>query len=183
MLPKRLNRKPIYESRWINLYIDKVLMPSGKTIEKYHQLDYPMESIVVLLKNSDNKICLIKSLRYTTQKIEWELPSGGVEKGEDILKAAEREVMEETGFKTRALKLLYSYNPSNGMSNQNVHIIFGGVDNNKQKEFDTDEVKEVYWLSSDEIKTLIAKNEICDGISLMPLLLLFSGTVSHKNIT
>ena len=99
MLPKRLDRKPIYESQWINLYIDKVLMPSGKIIEKYHQLDYPKDSITVLLFNAKSEICFIKSLRYTTQKIEWELPAGGVEKGEDVLAAAEREVMEETGFK------------------------------------------------------------------------------------
>ncbi|MFH1620764.1 MAG: NUDIX hydrolase [Patescibacteria group bacterium] len=182
MLPKRLDRKPIYESQWINLYIDKVLMPSGKIIEKYHQLDYPKESITVLLLNTKSEICFIKSLRYTTQKIEWELPAGGVEKGEDVLAAAEREVMEETGFKTKALKLLYSYYPSNGMSNQNVHIVFGEVEDNKQVEFDTDEVKEIHWLSSDEIKKLIAKNEISDGISLMPLLLHLSGIVSHKNI-
>lgn len=182
MLPKRLDRKIIYESQWINLYIDKVLMPSGKIIEKYHQLDYPKESITVLLLNAKGEMCFIKSLRYTTQKIEWELPAGGVGKDEDILVAAEREVIEETGLKTKALKLLYSYNPSNGMSNQNVHIILGEVEDNKQVEFDTDEVKDIHWLSPDEIKELIAKKEIVDGISLMPLLLYFSGIVPHKNI-
>ncbi|MFA7209113.1 MAG: NUDIX hydrolase [Parcubacteria group bacterium] len=182
MLPKRLDRKPIYESQWINLYIDKVLMPSGKIIEKYHQLDYPKESIAVLLLNAKSEICFIKSLRYTTQKIEWELPAGGVENGEDILLAAEREVMEEVGFKARALKLLYSYNPSNGMSNQNVHIILGNVETGEQAEIDTDEVKEIHWLSLSEVKELIANNEISDGTSLMPLLLYLSGIVSHKNI-
>lgn len=182
MFPTRLERKQIYESQWVNLYVDKVAMPSGKIIEKYHQLDYPRESIVALLTNSEGKICFIKSLRYTTQKIEWELPAGGIEKGEDILKAAEREVMEETGFQTKALKLFYSYNPSNGMSNQNVHVVFGEIEDTKQVEFDTDEVKEIQWLSLDEVKELIAKKEICDGISLVPLLLFLSGIMPNRNI-
>jgi len=181
MLPKRLDRKPIYESQWINLYIDRVLMPSGKIIEKYHQLDYPRESITVLLVNAKNEICFIKSLRYTTQKIEWELPAGGVEKGEDILAAAEREVIEETGFKAKALKFLYSYNPSNGMSNQKVHIIFGNTETGEQAKIDTDEVKEVQWLSEAEVKRLIAKKEISDGVSLITLLLYLSGIMSRKN--
>jgi len=80
-------------------------MPSGKIIGKYHQLDYPKDSVVVLLLNSKNEICFIKSLRYTTKKIEWELPAGAVEEDEDVLGAAEREVAEETGLKTKALKL------------------------------------------------------------------------------
>lgn len=180
MLPRRLGRKPIYESQWINLYIDKVLLPSGKIIEKYHQLEYPKESIVVLLLNSKNDICFIRALRYTTQKIEWELPAGGIDTGEDILAAAQREVIEETGLKMKNLKLLYTYNPSNGMSNQIVHVIFGKTEGNNQKGFDTDEVKEVKWLSSDKTKELIFKNEIRDGISVLPLLLYFSDIMANK---
>lgn len=181
MLPKRLDRKTIYKSPWINLHIDKVLLPSGKIIEKFHQLDYPQESVVVLIMNPQNEICFIRSLRYTTQKIEWELPAGGIDKGEDILAAAKREVIEETGLKMKNLKLLYTYFPSNGMSNQIVHVFFGKIEGNNQTGFDTDEVKEVKWLTSDKIKELIVKNEIRDGISLLPLLLYFSAILANEN--
>ena len=133
MLPKRLDRKTVYESQLINLYADRVLMPSGKIREKYHFLDYPNDSVVVLLTNDNNEICFIKALRYTTQQVQWELPAGGIDKAEDVLKAAEREVLEETGFKTKALKLHYSFNPSNGMSNQTTHVIVRKVD-----DFNTD---------------------------------------------
>ena len=140
MLPKRLDRKKIYESQWINLYTDRVLMPSGKIIEKYHFLDYLNNSMVVLLTKDKNEICFIKALRYTTQQIQWELPAGGIDKEENILRAAEREVLEETGFKTKTLKLRYSFNPSDGMSNQATHVVVGEVDDVKQVDFDTDEV-------------------------------------------
>lgn len=181
MLPKRLDRKTIYESQWINLYTDRVLMPSGKIIEKYHFLDYPNISVVVLLKNKDKKICFLKSLRYTTQKVQWELPAGGIEKNEDILKAAEREVLEETGFKTKALKLLYTFNPSSGMSNQTTHVVGGEITDSQQADFDTDEVKEIHWLSPNKIKELVKNKEITDGISLIAVLL-YLNEKSHKNI-
>jgi len=66
------------------------------------------------------------------------------------------------------------------MSNQKVHIVFGEAEDSKQAEFDTDEVKETHWISADDVKQLIMKNEITDGISLMPLLFYFSGMVSKN---
>jgi ADP-ribose pyrophosphatase len=178
MLPKRLDRKILFTSPWINLCDDKVLMPSGKIIENYYQLDYLFESVVILLENSKKEICFIKSLRYSTQKEEWEIPAGGIEKNENVLMAAEREVKEETGFQTKALKLVYSFNPSNGVSNQTIHIVFGNIDEqNRPTDFDQDEVKEIHWFSTEKIKKLIAKNEIRDGVSLLPILLYLNGSV------
>lgn len=173
ILPKRLSRKSIYKSPWINLYADKVLMPSGKIIEKYHQLDYPKESVVILLLNAKGNICFVKSLRYTTQKVERELPAGYVEKGESILKAAEREVEEETGYKSNKLKLIYSFNPSIGMSNQIIHVVFGKISDRPQINLDADEIRDVEWLSEAEVKKLIKQKKIIDGISLISLLLYF----------
>lgn len=171
MFPKRLSRIPIYESPWIKLYTDKVELPSGKIIEKYHQLDYPSESVSVLIANIQGEICFIKSLRYTTQKEDWEIPAGQIEENESILDAAQREFFEETGLQTKDLKHTLSYNPSNGMSNQLVHVVVGSLENTPQANFDKDEVTEVYWLTRQQIKEMIIKNEIMDGISLLPLLL------------
>ena len=170
-LPKRLSRKPIYKSPWINLFTDRVLLPSGKIIEQHHFLDFPKQSVVVLIENTRHEILFIRSLRYTTQKVEWELPAGGIEKGESIVKAAQREAEEETGFKTKNLKIVYTYNPSNGMSNQVAHVVFGKTTNTPRSSFDTNEVKNSQWLSKTEIKKLIKQKKITDGMSLIPLLL------------
>lgn len=178
MLPKRLARKTIYESPWINLYIDRVQMPSGQIIDAYHQLDYPQESVVALLLNQDQEICCIQSRRYTTQSLEWELPSGGIERDEDPLEAARREVMEETGLHIASLKHCYTYNPSNGMSNQKAHIVFGEVEDEIQSDYDTDEVSSIHWFTREKVQDLLKKNAIADGMSLLPLLLYLSGILS-----
>ncbi|MDA3839504.1 MAG: NUDIX hydrolase [Patescibacteria group bacterium] len=170
-LPKKLKRTVIYSSNYINLYSDKVLMASGSVIEKYHILDYPADSVVALLVNSKNNICFIKALRYSTQKIEWELPAGRVEVGESPEEAADREVLEETGYKTKNLKVKQSFYPSNGMSNQMVHIVFGEIEESAQKSFDTDEVSEVEWMSIESVEKLLKSKKISDGISLLPILL------------
>lgn len=171
--PKRLERKTIYESRWINLYVDKVLMPSGKIIEAYHQLEYPYDGVVTLLHNTKNEICFIRSLRYTTQQVEWELPAGGRHAEEEIIETAAREVLEETGFVATNLRHVYSYKPSNGMAAHTLHVVFGDVEDQSPAVFDTDEVESVVWLDVPTIKTMILRNEITDGVALVPLLLFF----------
>lgn len=169
-LPQKLNRTTIYESQWINLYTDKVLMPSGKVIEKYHVLDYPNQSVGILLTNEKNELCFIQSLRYTTQKVQWELPAGGIDKGEEILDAAKREVYEETGYMAEKLELLYTFNPSNGMSNQVMHIVTAQISDKPQKKFDTDEVFTIEWFSYADVQELVKKNDVHDGVSLVAVL-------------
>jgi ADP-ribose pyrophosphatase len=34
MFPKRLGRTVIYEDPWVNLYVDKVIFPDGRLVEK-----------------------------------------------------------------------------------------------------------------------------------------------------
>jgi 8-oxo-dGTP diphosphatase len=53
----------------------------------------------VVVVNDENKLLLIKNPRRG-----WELPGGGVEKGEAIKAAAVREVKEETGIDVELLK-------------------------------------------------------------------------------
>jgi hypothetical protein len=60
MFPKKLDRKVIYKSNFINLYVDKVLLPSGKIIEKHHQLDYPKDSVSVLILNQKKRSLFYK---------------------------------------------------------------------------------------------------------------------------
>ncbi len=170
-LPKKLARTSIYKSNWINLFTDRVQLPSGKIIDKYHMLDYPNQSVVVLVTNQKQEICFIKALRYTTQTIEWELPAGGIDPNETVLTAAKREFFEETGFETTQLELMYSFNPSNGMSNQVIHLAKGILKNDNQANFDTDEVKGVFWLNKKQVLKLIAAKEIRDGLSLIGVLL------------
>lgn len=178
LLPKRISRKKIYSSKWLNLNVDQVLLPSGKLINEYHVLDFKSESVVVLLLNSKKEICFIKSPRYTTQSLELELPSGIVEDGEDIIQAGIREVMEETGYTVTGVKNVYSFYPSNAISNQKSHVLTGKLDgSSSRKDYNHDEVNEIFWLHRDQIIDLIKNKLIKDAFALIPLLLYLSNQI------
>ncbi len=171
MLPKRLGRKTIHRSPWVNLHVDQVEMPSGKIIEEYHFIDFPQEGVMTLFNNKKGEICFVKVYRYHTQKLSWELPAGSIEEGEEPIEAAAREPLEESGYEVVNLRKIYSYNTLNGTSNGKIHTFFGELKNGTQVAFDENEVKEVAWFSVEKVKAMIRSQEITDGETLTALLL------------
>ena len=64
--------------------------------------DLPLRSGVgIILLNNENKVFVAK--RIDNPKNFWQMPQGGVDKGEDFLKAAFRELEEETSIKNVTL--------------------------------------------------------------------------------
>ena len=60
--------------------------------------DLPLRSGVgIIVLNKDNKVLVAK--RIDNPKNFWQMPQGGVDEGEDFLKAAYRELDEETSIK------------------------------------------------------------------------------------
>ena len=61
-------------------------------------IDLPLRNGVgIVVLNKDNKVFVAK--RIDNQKNFWQMPQGGVDKGEDYLTAAYRELEEETSIK------------------------------------------------------------------------------------
>lgn len=174
MPPKRLHRKTIYQSPWVSLHLDRVEMPSGHIIEEYHFLNFPSEGVMIVVTNKKNEICMIKSPRYPTQTLEWEIPGGLMDEEEKPEETAEREVWEETGYKIKNMRTVYSCHPLNSFSDKRVHTIFAELASEEQSDFDINEVSEVRWFTDEEVKKMIRNQEISDGQSLLALLLYFN---------
>ena len=105
-LPQTLSRTTIYTSPWVNLHVDRVQLPTGHILERYHLLDFPNPAVAVLLEDSQGRLAFVRISRHTTGQSSWEIPAGGIEPGETPLEAARRETLEETGFTLDSLEHL-----------------------------------------------------------------------------
>ena len=168
-MPRKLDQKLIYESEFICLYVEKVEMPDGTIIDSYHRLHYPKESVLVFVINENQEVLLIRSKRYITSQIEWEVPAGSIEAGETAEDAAKREVLEETGYMLKEVEYLCWQNPSNGMSDEKVHL-FGAKAGACTEELDKNEILDKKWFSKEEIFIMLKNNEIKCGASMLALL-------------
>ena len=75
--------------------------------EKYKNL--PLRSGVgIVVLNKENKIFVAK--RIDNKKNFWQMPQGGVDKGEDFYEAAIRELKEETSIKSEVIRSFSYFN-------------------------------------------------------------------------
>ena len=122
--PKRLHRETLYTSDWLSLHRDRVELPSGTILPEYHVVDFPRECVAAVVESAEGDILLIQIHRYPIDREHWEIPAGGIEDDDDILTAAAREVVEETGYTSTDHRHVYTYHPSSGSSNQVFHVVF-----------------------------------------------------------
>jgi ADP-ribose pyrophosphatase len=171
--PKRLSRKLINHNRWFTHYHDAVELPTGTIWEEYHFLDFPLDSVAVVVENEAGDLLMVYQYRYTLDLFQWEVVAGGAEKGESPEAAAAREVLEETGYHTVNHQLLYSFTPVPGIGNKVHHVVRCRATTNTGT-FDHDEICETGWFSQERVREMVAKREFLDGFTLTAFLLYFS---------
>lgn len=87
-----------------NIIHKKFLMPNGQERE-FNIKDNRQGSACTFAVTKDNRIVIARQYRPSSEKIMDELPGGGIDKGENPLAAAKRELLEETGYSGKFEKL------------------------------------------------------------------------------
>ncbi len=109
---KIISSKVIYDGPVFGVRHDEVLEPGG--IRTSRDLVTHFGSIVILPVLSDGRILLVRQYRHAVGQYLWELVAGRVEEGENLLTAAKRELLEETGYKARRFRKLLRLFPTPG---------------------------------------------------------------------
>jgi ADP-ribose pyrophosphatase len=117
---RTIERNYLYRNPWCAFRVDEVALPDGATIE-YGVLEGGGFASVVAL-TEDGKVVLVRQWRQPLGAFTLELPSGGVDRGEDIREAAERELFEEAGFRAMGLEHLVSVHTSTGRTDEVCHL-------------------------------------------------------------
>jgi 8-oxo-dGTP pyrophosphatase MutT (NUDIX family) len=164
-----LGKRTLYSSPWINLAQWAVRLPDGSVIPDHHVLDYPREAVAIIPVGEDGRVLMIDHYRFITETRGWEVPSGTVDAGESVAEAARRELLEETGHAASSWEPLGRFHPSNGSSNQVFHVMVARDLVRESEPLDRNETLGLRWVEPGEIRGLIHRNEIPDGLSLASL--------------
>ena len=175
MLPWRtLGRDYLYRNPWCAFRVDDVELPNGLRIE-YGVLESGGFAAVVPV-TSDGDVVLVRQWRQPLGAFTLELPSGGVDRGEEPGRAARRELFEETGYRAEGLERLASVHTSTGRSTEVCHLFrCGAVRDERGPRPEPTEFIEVVSLPLETARRMVSEGGITDAATVLGLLLVGGG--------
>ena len=84
-----------------------IIKPDGKIIDDYYQIYMPSYTAIFAYEEKLESVYILEGYRHGSRKHILGFPGGMVEKGETPSQCAQRELLEETGFKAKKLALYW----------------------------------------------------------------------------
>lgn len=166
---KTLETKYLFKRNWLTAKVEKVELPDGRIYDEYYTLEYPTWINVIAI-TKDGKMILERQWRHGLKVVSTEIPAGVVEKGENPMDAAKRELQEETGYGggTWTQFLVTAPNPS-AMNNLCYTYLAEGVELVSDTHLDATEDLEVFFRDKDEVYEMLRSGQFCQALMLAPL--------------
>jgi 8-oxo-dGTP pyrophosphatase MutT (NUDIX family) len=121
--PKIRSREVSRVSPWMSILVREVEFAPGAEPQLYHAVDQA-DYVSIVAVTPDGRFPLVRQYRPTLEDYTWELPCGTVDPGEDAAETCRRELLEETGFTTQAIRRLGNASPCTGRLNNRIHAFY-----------------------------------------------------------
>jgi ADP-ribose pyrophosphatase len=162
-----MKRTKIYEGKILSLsvYDGKI---EGRKVRR--EVIEHRGAAAMLAFDEDNKVILVKQNRFPHGYV-LEIPAGTLEKKEEPIKCAFRELEEETGYTAKKMTPLITYYPSIGYNAEIIHcFLASGLKKTSDLKLDDDEILSVVKMDLKKVLSMIKTGKIQDSKTICAVL-------------
>jgi ADP-ribose pyrophosphatase len=172
-MEKTVKSKLLHVGRHFKFKRDEVQLSNGKKTFR-DLVEHP--GAVAIIPIIDDSLILVRQYRYAAKESLLEIPAGTLEKNEDPMKCAVRELQEETGYAAKCWKKLFSCFMAPGYSNEIIHFFSAKelISVGENPEYDEEICVEAY--SFDKVVQMIEVNKIRDAKTITGVLFYLTRT-------
>ncbi len=162
---KLISSTEISRTAIFTVTLDRAIDPDGFEIKR--AIVQHGGSAVMMPVDDRGRILLVRQYRLPARQYMWELPAGRVDPGETVLKAAKRELIEETGFRAKQWRKIAEFFPSPGFLAEKMTIFLAtGLTSGRSTPME-DERIEARWFSARELREWINAGKIKDAKTMI----------------
>ena len=155
----------VFKGKLLHVVRDTITLPNGRTGSREY-IKHPGAACIVA-EFEDGKLLLERQYRYPMGKVMIEFAAGKLDRGENPLVAAQRELKEETGYWARSWHTLGHMHPLIAYADEVIHIFHANGLVQGDAKLDQDEFLELFAATPEEITAMIADNRITDGKTIV----------------
>lgn len=158
-----------YENAWIRVRENQVIRPDGGP-GIYGVIEI-RPSVGIVAMDEQNRVVLVGQWRYALNRYSWEVPRGGSHPGEtNILEAAKRELVEETGVQAKHWQVLGPVDVCSGVANHVQTLFLATGLTTVPTRHDPEEDITVEWQPFDEALRMVMDGRITEVCSIAAIL-------------
>ena len=166
-----LSSKVVYRGPVFWVTTDQVLEPGGIKVRR--DLIHHSGSIVVLAVDDSSSVphvLLERQYRHAAKDYLWELPAGRIDPGEVELRAAKRELIEETGYRAARWRRILKFYASPGFVAETMAVYLATGLRVGKAEPEDDEVIQTRMVPLPTAVKMVLKGAIQDAKTISSLL-------------
>jgi len=167
--PEILATQTLARTRLFHIEQVDLQFSNGTRVQFERMSASPQGAVLIVPMLDEETVVLIREYAAGTARYELALPKGRIGKGEAILDAANREIMEEIGYGAHSLQHLSSMTLAPGYSSQTTHVVLAQDLYAQQAEGDEPEpVESVPW-SLRDLSGLLAQADLTEARTIAAL--------------
>jgi len=164
-------------SPWLKHYVETVRLPDGRLVGDFHTVD-ALEHAVIFALTDDGMVVTERHYRHAVGDVCAALPAGYIEAGESPELAAQRELLEETGYTAREWRHLGSFviDGNRGMGRMHAFLATGAHPATNEQKLDELEHIAIVLLPLDQVREMLRRAEFktlsgaaCGAMALLAL--------------